>query len=177
MATNLAQQSGFMAPNRDLHTPAPELPVTFAPESAASQCGNAATDSHLSQRGGIADDTQSSHGIQEAPGPGSTSSPHPVPLADTQDTSNITQQNEVFSPPADFEHSTPPTQEAPEDRFSQMNTSNFNDGVGSRDEEMADVSQDPLGSTVPTPARGKRRRNVRDTSGDTPGAKRSKRKR
>jgi hypothetical protein len=172
MVTNLAQN---IAPSGRSQTSVPVNAVTRPESGAETATGQYGP---LFQQGGVADGSPSSQGIQSrTPEPSYGSSSRTLPLADTQGTRNSTQPSNDSSQPADFEHRTPPTQESPEGLSSQMETSDSNHGVGSSDEEMEDASQSPLGSTVRAPALGKRRRDVRDTSGDTPGAKRSKRKR
>ena len=170
MATNLAEN---VAPGGNLQTLA-AINTSMHPGSGVVTATRQSTSfSQQVQQGGASDRTPLSRGTQVRTTGPNVSSPHAVSPADTQDTHNSTQLSHVFSQPAEFVQSTPPTQGSSED-FSQMNTSEPNYGAGSSDEEMADAPQNPPGSTVRAPALGKRRRDVGDISGDTPGDKRSK---
>ncbi|OSS54722.1 hypothetical protein B5807_00253 [Epicoccum nigrum] len=163
MTTASAQN---IAPNEKLQTSVPVNTVT-CPESEAKTTRGQYTP--LSPQGGVSDRTPFSRDIENGiPESDFTSSSHILPLADTQDTCDSTQQSEVFSQPADIEHFTPPTQESTGDFFSQIDTVDLNDGV---DKYMAETSQVSHDSTVDL---GKRLRDVRDTGAGAQGVKRSK---
>jgi hypothetical protein len=167
MVTNLAQN---ITPRGESQTLVPVNTITRRESGAEATTGQYGP---LFQQGGAADGFPFSRGFRNStPEPGVIST-HTSPLADTQGTRNSTQLSNVFSQPAEVAHSTPPTQESPEDPVAQMNTSHPNHGVGSNDAEMTDASQDPLGSTGRAPALGKRRRSVFDISGETPRPKRT----
>ena len=167
MATNSTQN---IAPSGNLQALAPINTVIHPKSGVVTTTGQSTS---FLQRSGAADSTPSSRDVQNRTSEAGISSPRTLPPAGTQSTRYSTQQSNVSSQPAEFVQSTPPTQGSSED-FSQMNTSEPNYGAGSSDEEMADAPQNPPGSTVRAPALGKRRRDVGDISGDTPGDKRSK---
>ena len=152
------------------------------PKSATSGEENTAISVLLLREADIAielPDTQDTHSV---PGPSSALVSHTAQSSDTQDTVDSTQQSEVFSPPVDFVHFTPPTQESQSVALSQVDALDAVEPTTMASQMKAKASlpwprrslRSSSQSTPSTSSLGKRSRGKSETGDDTPLLKRSK---
>lgn len=195
--TLLGSRSGPQTPRKNASAPSqaskhlsvPTNTVT-SPKPTDTKATSESTDTALSSpllhAANIAielPDTQDTHSV---PPPPYSASPFPVlQLSDTQDTVNSNQQSEVFSPPDDFVHYTPPTQEETQDEaLSQVETtrSYTHTTVSNTTAEAPKPPPQhspralPSSPSVSPPSLGKRSRGKSEVTDDAPVLKRSKAK-
>ncbi|KAF3042358.1 hypothetical protein E8E12_004894 [Didymella heteroderae] len=178
------------APASSLTSQPPSVPeiIITTPESTermlTSEYENTALSSPLLPAKNVAIELPQSQQMHRVPTPPySALNFHMPQCPDTQDTVSSTQQSEVFSPPNDFVHYTPPSQEeTQQEALSQAETSSSDPHIAAL-KPTADPPKLPLGrslrafessSPVSTVSLGKRSRGKSEASDAAPSLKRSK---